>query len=204
MVISVVIPIYNTEKYLKKCIESVINQSYKNLEIILVNDGSTDNSYEIMKEYLKMDNRIKLINKKNEGLSRARNVGINSSVGEYILNVDSDDWLEVDACENLIKEVFQKKSDMVIGDIVLEYENFSQKWEDIKIENYYTGKEYLIEYFLGHGKNTTCNKLIKKMLYTTNNITHPEAISLGEDSITLVRLALNCKKISKINKIVFS
>ena len=203
MVISIVIPIYNMEKYLKKCIESVMNQTYKNLEIILVNDGSTDNSYKIMKEYSKLDNRIKLINKKNEGLSSARNVGINSSIGEYILNVDSDDWLEVDACENLIKEVFQKKSDMVIGDIVLEYENFSQKWEDIKIENYYTGKEYLIEYFLGHGKNTTCNKLIKKMLYTTNSITHPEAISLGEDSITLVRLALNCKKISKINKIVY-
>ena len=101
--ISVIIPIYNVEKYLTKCIESVINQTYKNLEIILVNDGSTDNSKEIIDKYSSIDSRIKVINKKNGGLSDARNVGIELAKGEYITFLDSDDWIELNMYEKLYK-----------------------------------------------------------------------------------------------------
>ena len=102
--ISVIIPIYNVENYLKKCIESVINQTYKNLEIILVNDGSNDNSKNIIDEYSTIDNRIKVINKENGGLSDARNAGIEIAKGDYITFLDSDDWIELNMYEKLYQE----------------------------------------------------------------------------------------------------
>lgn len=104
--ISVIIPVYGVEKYLSKCLESVINQTYKNIEIILVNDGSLDRSGEICKDYAYRDNRIKLIDKMNGGLSDARNCGLKNAMGRYITFVDSDDYLEIDYIEylyNLIK-----------------------------------------------------------------------------------------------------
>ncbi len=101
--ISVVVPIYNVEKYLKKCINSIISQTYSNLEIILVNDGSTDNSKKICNEFAYEDDRILVINKENGGLSSARNSGIEIAKGEYIVFIDSDDYIEIDMIENLYK-----------------------------------------------------------------------------------------------------
>ena len=103
--ISVVIPVYNVEQYLPKCIESIMNQTYKNLEIILVNDGSTDGSQKICEEYKSIDNRIKIINKENGGLSDARNVGIDNSSGNYITFIDSDDYIDDDYVYTLYKSL---------------------------------------------------------------------------------------------------
>ena len=96
---SIIVPIYNTEKYLSKCIESLINQTFKNIEIILVNDGSTDSSLDICLNYEKIDSRISVINKKNEGPSESRNVGIMQASGKYILFNDSDDYIDEKSCE---------------------------------------------------------------------------------------------------------
>ena len=93
--ISIIVPIYNCEKYLKRCLESIINQTYNNLEIILLNDGSSDNSLKIIKEYKKKDNRIIVIDKKNTGVSDTRNIGIQKASGKYICFCDSDDVLEL-------------------------------------------------------------------------------------------------------------
>lgn len=101
--ISIIVPVYNVEKYLKECIDSVISQTYKNLEIILVDDGSTDKSGEICDEYSKKDSRIKVIHKENGGLSDARNVALDIAKGEYIGFVDSDDYVEKDMFETLYK-----------------------------------------------------------------------------------------------------
>ena len=92
--ITIVVPVYNVEKYLRKCIDSILNQTYKNLEIILVDDGSPDNCGQICDEYAKKDNRIKVIHKENGGVSQARNVGIDNSNGEFIAFVDPDDYIE--------------------------------------------------------------------------------------------------------------
>lgn len=113
--ISIVVPVYNVEKYLKRCIESLINQTYKNLEIILVNDGSTDNGLKICEEYLKIDNRIKLINKENEGLGITRNCGIDNAKGKYIAFLDSDDYIEADFYEKLYMSAIENNSDMVFA-----------------------------------------------------------------------------------------
>lgn len=92
--VSVIIPVYNVEKYLRKCLDSVVKQTYTNLEIICVNDGSPDNSAAILEEYAKSDSRIKIINQENKGLSGARNTGIDAATGAYIVFVDSDDWID--------------------------------------------------------------------------------------------------------------
>ena len=123
--ISIIIPIYNVERYLTECIESIIKQTYSNLEIILVNDGSTDNSLDICKEYAKLDARIKIIDKTNGGISDARNVGIQFSTGNYIMFVDSDDWIDSDTCEILIEMMKKHSCDVVMGGYTREFENKS-------------------------------------------------------------------------------
>ena len=102
--ISVIIPVYNVEKYIGQCLDSIVNQTYKNLEIIIVNDGTKDNSMRVVEKYLS-DKRIKIINKENGGLSSARNKGMEEVTGEYISFVDSDDWIELDTYERLIKNL---------------------------------------------------------------------------------------------------
>ena len=99
--VSVIIPVFDTECYLPTCLDSILNQTLDNIEIICINDGSTDNSLEILKNYQKKDNRIKIINKDNEGQGVARNIGIDNAVGEYIAFVDSDDFIKEDMLEKL-------------------------------------------------------------------------------------------------------
>ena len=103
--VSVIIPIYNAEKFLSLCLESIINQTYKNLEIVLVNDGSLDNSIEICRQYAERDNRIKIIDDKNRGVSYARNKGIEKATGQYILFIDSDDIVKKNYIDILVKKI---------------------------------------------------------------------------------------------------
>ena len=112
--ISVIVPVYNVEKYLSKCLDSIINQTYKNLEIICVDDGSTDSSSKILEEYAKKDKRIKILSQINSGQGAARNLAINLAKGEYIMFVDSDDWLSLNACEVLLDKILSTCSDFVI------------------------------------------------------------------------------------------
>lgn len=113
--VSVVIPIYKTEKFLKTCVDSVLSQTYHNIEIILVNDGSPDNSTAICEDYARKDARVKVVNKKNGGLSDARNAGIACASGEYIMFIDSDDWLCDDsAIERIVDKLNETNSDMLI------------------------------------------------------------------------------------------
>lgn len=121
--ISVIVPIYNTEKYLNKCISSIINQTYRNLEIILVEDGSTDDSYNICKSYQKKDNRIKLIHISNGGVSNARNIGIQHCNGEYISFVDSDDFIDETYIEYLYMLINKYKTKMSIAQHRIIYNN---------------------------------------------------------------------------------
>lgn len=111
--LSVIIPVYKVEKYLRRCLDSIVNQTYKNLEIILVDDGSPDNSGKICDEYAQKDKRIKVIHQKNKGLSGARNTGTEIARGEYVAYVDSDDWLDINMYEELILKLQQYQLDMV-------------------------------------------------------------------------------------------
>ncbi len=111
--ISVIVPIFNTEKYIKQCVDSIVCQTYVNLEILLVDDGSPDNCGLICDNYAKKDRRIKVIHKPNGGLSTARNVAIDVATGEYIVCIDSDDYIEFDMYEKLYQEAEESDSDIV-------------------------------------------------------------------------------------------
>lgn len=115
MKISIIVPIYNSSNYLNKCVDSLIDQTYRDIEIILVNDGSTDDSLEICNYYKSNDNRIVIINKKNGGLSDARNVGLDISSGNYVLFVDSDDYIELNTCEKFVDVIKDNKVDILSG-----------------------------------------------------------------------------------------
>lgn len=124
--ISVIVPVYNVERYLDRCIQSIINQNYKNIEIILIDDESTDSSGVICDGY--KDSRIKVFHKKNEGLGLSRNYGINISTGKYILFVDSDDYIDKDMLDNLYKDMIANNSDTVIGGFKRVYSEKKEKY----------------------------------------------------------------------------
>ena len=125
--VSVVVPVYHVEKYMYQCLDSIVGQTYKNLEIICVNDGATDNSPEILKEYQRRDSRIKIINQLNQGLSAARNTGLQYVTGDLVVFVDSDDWLEKTAIASTYKVFENKNVDFVCYGTMCRYEGNSQK-----------------------------------------------------------------------------
>jgi len=116
--VSVIVPVYNVEKYLRRCLDSIVNQTLKDIEIICVNDGSTDSSFEILKEYKSKDDRIKVIDKRNEGVSIARNTGIDIASGDFIGFVDSDDWVDLDFYEKLYAAAIRTNSDIAAAEII--------------------------------------------------------------------------------------
>ena len=125
--VSIIVPVYNVEKYLERCLDSLINQSFHDIEILAINDGSTDRSLEILKKYESTDNRIKIINNSNVGVSETRNIGIMESKGEFIVFVDSDDWIDKDMIEKMYKFMVNEKSDMGISTYIREFGDHSRE-----------------------------------------------------------------------------
>lgn len=130
--ISIIIPVYNAEKYLNQCLDSIINQTYTNLEIICVNGGSTDSSLNILNEYKKIDERFIIIDTTNEGVSISRNKGLAVMTGDYVMFVDSDDWIDLDNCEKAITQIQESSADVVIWSYVREFKNQSLPKEIFK------------------------------------------------------------------------
>ena len=169
--ISVIVPVYKVEKYLQRCIESIINQTYKNLEIILIDDGSPDNCGIICDEYAKKDNRIKVIHKENGGLSDARNAGLDIATGEYIAFVDSDDYIALNMFETLHSLMIKDNSDMALCEILCvdecgnSIESMNAK-SPIK-DGLYNQKEFFekVSSYNGWHLIIACNKLYKKEIF---------------------------------------
>lgn len=156
--ISIIVPIYNVEKYLNKCFESLISQTLKDIEIIAINDGSTDSSYEIAKEYAKKHKNILLFNNENHGLSYTRNYGLKKAKGKYIMFVDSDDFLDQDCCEKLYTFAENKKADIVCFDLKFIFNNRESIMQ--------SGTNELIsptEYILGPG-SAACKFYLKSFM----------------------------------------
>lgn len=202
--ISVILPIYNVELYLNECIESVIGQSYKNLEIILVDDGSTDQSPYICDEYAKIDSRIKVIHKENGGLSDARNVGIQTSSGSYIALVDSDDLIARD----FIKDLYTccKESNSMIATCL--YSKFSNIEEISYSGNQFTkqilsGRELIKKIYQGQAGGfgfVAWNKLYDRRLFDI--IQYPVG-RIYEDTFTTYKLYLNSNQIALLYKSLY-
>lgn len=181
--ISVIVPIYNSEKYLDRCVMSILNQTYANLEVILINDGSKDLSLDICYSLEKKDKRIKVINKENEGVSITRNVGIKDSIGKYLMFVDSDDYLHNTYIEKMYTYLKENKLDMVISSMTFVDENYdfirtySYKSENL-ILNFNDITESMIKtsYF-----NSVCKIIISSKVVKENEMMFNKELKFGED-----------------------
>lgn len=206
--VSIIVPIYNAEKYLSNCIDSILHQTYKNIEIILVNDGSTDSSIEICEEYAEKDKRIIIINKKNAGVSSTRNDGISISTGEYIQFVDCDDYIEYNMTEKLVEQM-KTNADLVICG----YKSVYIGKKNSTIENHispvigqYKKNEvvnYLGELFKNYFINPIWNKLYNTNIIRSHNLRFIEDINMGEDLLFNLEYISACSSIKIINESLY-
>ena len=193
MKISIIVPIYNRELYLEECLNSIINQTYSNIEIILINDGSTDGSNDIINKYKERDNRIIAYTQKNSGVSSARNKGIELANGEYITFVDSDDVISNYYIETMVLNL--EKDALVICNMK-EFKN--NKISLDSLDNSDIANSVDVSFMVNKRMiNTPCCKLYSKRIIDDNNISFDETISLGED------LLFNIYYIKHINKIIY-
>lgn len=205
--ISVIIPVYNTEKFLERCLNSVIKQTLKEIEIIVVNDGSRDNSLEIIKKFKEEDNRIVLLNEQNGGSSFARNKGLETAKGKYFYFIDSDDYLEEDTMfEELYNKCENDNLDIVVFDYYNDFGNRKEYIKNIEIsDNILINKEeYIKDLINGKWGISIWGKLIKKELFKDKKIIFPENIFMGEDLLTSLKLVFFSKKIGKVNKAFYN
>lgn len=203
--ISVIIPVYNSEKYLEKCLRSVLSQDLEEIEVICINDGSIDNSLKILKRLKVEDERIVIVDKKNGGSSSARNAALKKARGEYCLNIDSDDWIEQGYFKAIYEKAKKNDLDILITDMIFDYQSNVKKNEikiDLRLEDnkIISGREYIEIFFTKNIYGYTCNKLIKRELYTRNNLWYDEEIFLLEDLELLMMLSYYAKRVGKLNK----
>ena len=204
--ISIIIPVYKVEKYLDRCLESVVNQTYQNLEIILVDDGSPDNCPAICDEWAKKDKRIKVIHKRNEGVSVARNTGLKAATGEYIGFVDSDDFIFPEMYEKLYKSIKKTGADLAqcrFQRIFSNGEIIPSIIKKFKLEEIFTEKKDFFKYLFGGGISFyVVNKLFS--IKILNNVFFPKGIGCNEDMVFTYRSLKNAQKIVLINDIFYN
>lgn len=200
-IVSVVVPIYNMEKYLDKCIESIVKQTYKNLEIILVDDGSIDKSLKICNKWGEKDNRVNVYHKENGGLSDTKNFGIKHAKGKYISFIDADDWIELNMYEELTKEMIKTKSDIIICGRYLEYEDGKRTRQCNPNNICMNSEETIIKLdTFGGFDMSSCDKLYKTELF--NGIEFPVGKKC-EDAYVTYKLFAKSKKVEYYPKIFY-
>lgn len=207
--VSVIIPIYNAAQYLHKCLKSVISQTYKNLDIILIDDGSLDDSYDIAKEYQEKDSRIRLFTQTNIGLIATRKRGIELAEGEIVGFVDSDDWIEPIMYERLVQCMEENECDLVSSGIYRDYADGSRKeWYDLYPEGVYVNLESAIYPSMLHDfkknemglKCTLVNKLYRRQILQDIYGEIDTRVFYGEDALTIYPYCLRCKRIYILNE----
>ena len=198
--VSIIVPVYNDEPHVRQCIDSLINQTYRNIEIICVNDGATDESGEILAEYAAKDSTIKVISQKNAGLSAARNVGFSFATGDYVMYVDSDDWIDLETCETAVAIAVKHKADIVFWPYIREFQN-AQRPKTLFYDDYivFDEEDFFTQVyetivglhgaFLKHPENadtlvTAWGKLYRRALLIKNNAEFVDTKEIGtEDAL---------------------
>lgn len=204
--ISVIIAAYNIQEYINRCLDSIVNQTLKDIEIMVVNDGSTDCTKNIIENYLRKDDRIILVNQDNKGHIEARKSGLKLAKGEYILFIDGDDWLELDSLEILYKESINLHADITLYN----YKLVNHKEILIKSDSYEKDNIYEIEnnpirsLFLNQIKPSMRSKFINRNYIIENNIEFPSNISYAEDLATVSSLLINNPKVGFVDKYLYN
>lgn len=197
--ISIIVPVYKAEKYLRTCINSILNQTFVEFEVLLINDGSPDKSGEICDEYALIDKRIKVFHKVNGGVSSARQCGLINTIGEYVIHVDPDDWIEPNMLTELYQKAIEDSSDMVICDYLVEnHQEDSIKY--IKQEPSTLDHNVVLKELFGHLHGSCCNKLVRRSCFEKFNVSYPLELSHCEDLYVNVLLLLNNIKITYLPK----
>ncbi len=204
--ISVIIPVYNVEKYLKECLESVLNQTFSDFELICVNDGSTDGSLEILEEYAKKDDRIRIISQENKGQGAARNIGIKNASGEYILFTDSDDFIDLNTLKLTYDNILSNDSDIVMfrankysegKTISFPMYNFRKVFPDADFNNFTFTYKDAKNFVLNGGYNPVTKLYKKEFLDSYDDLYFPEGIAF-EDVMFHIKVMLRAKRISHV------
>lgn len=188
--VSILLPVYNTSAYLHQCLDSVLAQTYTNLQVVIVDDGSKDNSLEICQQYAAKDSRIEVYHQENQGVATTRNVLLSKIKGDYFLFVDSDDWIELDMVQYLVTQSIQEGADMVTCGMV---KNDDTPSVSFNVDRW--TQEYAVKEFLRHVSfnGSLCNKLISVSLLCNKPQFNPQ-ISYGEDALVCWELIKEAKK----------
>ncbi len=195
--ISVIVPVYNVEKYLPKCIDSILAQTFTDFEVILVDDGSSDRCGDICDEYAIKDSRVRVIHKDNGGVSSARQCGLDSAVGEYVIHCDPDDWIEPQMYEQMHAKAVETNADIVVTDYINEYPTHSEIiGQSCPNDNVECIRLMLAEEL--HG--STWNKLVRRSVFVDHHIVFPDNINLMEDLVVMVCVCYYAATISYIPK----
>ena len=206
---SIVVPVYNVEPYLCFCLDSLVNQTLKDIEIICVNDGSTDSSLKTLEEYAKRDDRIQIVDKYNGGLSSARNVGLDLAEGEYVLFVDSDDYLEPNACERLFTEILQTNTDVIVfGTKIFPWrtrEDQGWLYDVLSVRQIlYEGDCCKALFREKASKPFVWNECYKRKVIEDNHIRFDESVRYGEDMIFLFTLFPRIKSVVYLPDLLYA
>lgn len=196
--ISIIIPVYQAENYLSRCLESLLTQTFSDFEVILVDDGSSDKSRMICDEYALKDSRMRVFHKENEGVSNARQYGLKQAKGEYTIHVDPDDWVSSEMLFELYQIAVEENADMVICDLIKKYRNKTKYI--IQKPSRLDHISILKEIITGKLHGSLCNKLIRKACYDRFTIKFPSNMNVWEDSYVCCNLLKNDIKISYLPK----
>lgn len=200
--LSIIVPVYNVEKYLKQCLDSLINQTLDNYEIIIINDGSTDSSADIINEYCSINRNIKIINQKNSGLSAARNRGISEASGEYIAFIDSDDYICNDMMKVMLNHAKIYNLDLVVCNHEKVYDDSEKKevvYSDLEEGVLYSGNDLLKKFLINKITPNACDKIYKRDIFNKYNIVFPIGY-YHEDLLTMYKILSNIQVAAYINK----
>lgn len=195
--ISVIVPIFGAENTLLRCLDSLKSQTFRDFEVLMIDDGSPDRCGEIIDDYAKSDNRFKAFHKENGGVSSARQYGIEHAQGKYTIHADPDDWIEPEMLEALYGKAIEDDADMVICDF---YENTYKGQKYIKQKPSSLNHKDVLHDIFGKIHGSTCNKLIRRKLYSEYNIQFPESISFCEDQYVIAAFLKHDIKISYLPK----
>lgn len=201
MKVSVIVPVYNTEKYLRDCLESLVNQTIDEIEIIVINDGSTDNSLQVIKSYKERYNNIILIDKKNEGQGKARNIALDICMGEYISFVDSDDYIDVHMLEDMYSKAKEWDLDIVVCNYTIVHADGKVVDSGIMLNNSeILNEKEVVEKFLTTNiiGGFSWNKIFKRKLFANHNIRYPEKMKY-EDMPMVLECIINSNRIGFLN-----
>jgi|tagenome__1003787_1003787.scaffolds.fasta_scaffold20982225_1 glycosyltransferase involved in cell wall biosynthesis len=198
--VSIIVPVYNNEKYLQQCIDSLINQTLRDIEIILVNDGSNDNSLLICHEFQKIDTRIKVIDKPNGGVSSARNAGLKIASGEYVGFVDSDDWIEPDMYEKMYSAAEKHEADAVVVSFKINMDR-KEHLKKVRLLEGSHSASTLLDLHIEDGSlkgmlmPSNCNTIYRSEIINRNNLFFDEELKINEDGIFNLKFLMKARTV---------